>query len=253
MTTITRRRFLLSGAALSAGGLGLGAMAEERVGAEARVRPPSAGQSWRYAKHDLVTGETLDRQVEFVSAAGAVIEVRTQSEMAPNLSRPYPSWGARWLKQYGVYGGPANPPPSEVQGPWGMILVDPRWDEILAYERPLPLWPAELRPGWSSGTIITRYQADNDDPWTWQLTMTAHSWESIKVPAGHFTALRYINLIYFLYPNITERVAAQRKETIWFAPEIGRWVARENSGSFREDLDTEIQESSHRWELLGWT
>ena len=56
-----------------------------------------------------------------------------------------------------------------------------------------------------------------------------------------------------LYPNVSERVAAQRKETIWFAPAIGRWVARESSGSFYQDVGTEFQESSYRWELLSWT
>jgi hypothetical protein len=253
MVTVTRRHFLLSTAALSVGCVGRGTVASAPMGMNAKGRLPAVGQSWQYAKHDLITGDTLDTEIDHVSAVGRVIEIQTKSEMAQHEPRDYPSWGARWLEKYGARDRPAGPLPSEVQDPWGMILVDPRWGELQAYERPLPLWPAELRTGWSSGTLITQYQTDNEDPLTWQLTMTAQDWESITVPAGHFTALRYINLIYFLYPNVTERVAAQRKETIWFAPEIGRWVVRENSGSFREDLDTDIQESSHRWELLSWT
>ena len=75
----------------------------------------------------------------------------------------------------------------------------------------------------------------------------------VTVPAGHFTALRYFNLIDFRYPNTTGRNAGQRKENIWFAPEIGRWVVRESSGTFRQDVAEEFNESSYRWELLSWT
>jgi hypothetical protein len=84
------------------------------------------------------------------------------------------------------------------------------------------------------------------------LTMHAQLWESITVPAGQFTTLRYFNLIGFRYTNASERVAGQRKENIWFAPEIGRWVVRESVGTFREDLGVEVDESSYRWELLDW-
>ncbi len=253
MVKITRRDFLLSTAVLSVGCVRPGTAASAPIGADAKIRLPAVGQSWQYAKHDLITGARLDTEIDRVSAVGRLIEMQTQSEMAVGKPRDYPLWGVRWLKQYEALDRPAGSLPSEVQAPWGVILVDPHWGELQAYERPLPLWPAELRAGWSSGTLTTRYQTDNEDPLTWQLTMTAHDWESIRVPVGHFTALRYINQIYFLYPNVTERVAAQRKETIWFAPEIGRWAVRESSGSFREDLGTEVQESSYRWELLSWT
>jgi hypothetical protein len=87
----------------------------------------------------------------------------------------------------------------------------------------------------------------------WQLTMHARKWESIEVPAGHFTALRYTNLIDLRYTNVSERVAGQRKENIWFVPEIGRWVVRESSGTFYQDVGEEFNESSYRWELLSWT
>jgi len=86
-----------------------------------------------------------------------------------------------------------------------------------------------------------------------QLTMHARRWESITVPAGHFTALRFYNLINFRFPNATERTAALREENIWFVPEIGRWVVRESHGIFREDVGSEVKEASYRWELLSWT
>ncbi len=252
MGVSTRRQFLLSTAALSVGCVGRGTVSARPAGATI-VRQPSVGQTWRYAKHDRVTGMLIDTEVNRVSAVGQIIEISTQSEMGQGKLRSYPSWGMRRLEEYGTRDRPAGAPPSEVQRPWGMIWVDPHWGDLQAYEEPIPLWPTELRPGWSSGTIITQYQIDNEDPLPWQLTMHAHAWEPIKVPAGRFDALRYTNLIDFRFSNVSEREAAQRQETIWFAPEIGRWVARENYGSFREAVGTDVQESSHRWELLSWT
>ena len=252
MARQSRRHFLLSSAALSVGALPRGGVANARIGAEAKVRLPAVGQSWRYAKHERLNGALVDTEVDSLSIVGHLIEIQTQSELNQGKFRPYPSWGSRLLEKYGTHDGQAGPLPSEVQQPWGMISVDSHWGEIQAYERPLPLWPMELRPGWSSGTIITRYQTPNEAPLVWQLTMHAHEWESITVPAGRFEALRYTNLIYFRWPDVTERDAALRQENIWFAPEIGRWVARESSGMFRESVGTDVQESSYRWELLSW-
>ncbi len=253
MGTLTRRDFLLSSATLSVGALTRGFATNARVGSDARVRPPAVGQSWRYAKHERLTGALIDTEIDSVAAVGPVIELQARSELLQGKSRPYPSWGLSLLEKYRARDKPAGPPPSEIQQPWGMIVVDSHWSELQAYERPLPLWPAQLRPGWSSGTIITRYQTPNEYPLVWQLTMHAHDWESIAVPAGRFEVLRYTNLIYFRYPNVTEREAALRRENIWLAPEIGRWVARESSGSFRESVGTDVQETGYRWELLSWT
>lgn len=51
-------------------------------------------------------------------------------------------------------------------------------------------------------------------------------------------------------------VALSRQETVWFAPETGRWVARESSGSYYvqdSSVDTPYDESAYRWDLLAWT
>lgn len=253
MVAITRRSFLLSTAALSIGCAGRGRMTSEPVGAAASVRPPAVGQSWRYAKHDLITGTTLDTEVDRVSAIGQVIEIDSHSEKTKDTPNLWAPWGSAWSQKYMRHDVDSGPLASEVQEPWGMVLVDPHWSEIQAYEKPIPLWPTQLRPGWSI-TVGTRYKTPKSpDALPWQLTMNAHSWESITVPAGHFTALRYTNLIDFRYTNVSGRVAGQRKETIWFVPEMGRWVVRESTGTFYQDVGEEFQESGHRWELLSWT
>jgi hypothetical protein len=250
---VTRRNFLLSTAALALGCAEREPVPGTPIGANARVRPPAVGQSWAYAKHDFFTGAMVDTQVDRVSAVGQTIEIMSHFETAQDNPITYPSWGTAWLRKYMANDRPAHRLPSEIQAPWGMVLVDSHWSQLQAYEEPIPLWPAQLRPGWST-TVGTYYKIpDSEETMPWQLTMGAHRWESITVPAGNFTALRYFNLINFRYTNISGRNAAQRKETIWFAPEIGRWVVRESSGTFRQDVTEEFNESSYRWELLSWT
>lgn len=252
MFNLTRRTFLVSTAALSAVYAGRPALARLQ-GNDAGVRAPAVGQTWRYSKHDKVTGTAVDTQIDRVSSVGQTIEIESHSEMGKDKPAASPSWGTAWLEKYGSREKAGGPLPYEVQEPWGMVLVDPHWSVVQAYEKPIPLWPAQLRPGWS--TIVgTRYKTpESTDALPWQLTMHAHDWESIKVPGGHFTALRYTNLIDFRYTNVSGRISGQRKETIWFAPEIGRWVVRESSGTFYQDVGEEFSENSFRWELLSST
>jgi hypothetical protein len=85
--------------------------------------------------------------------------------------------------------------------------------------------------------------------------MKAHGWESVTVPAGTFRALKYTNLINFTSTDAT-RTSSVRQETLWLAPEVGRWIARESTGSFFQDdsiTDEPYQEAGYRWELLKWT
>jgi hypothetical protein len=112
-----------------------------------------------------------------------------------------------------------------------------------------------LRPGWKSH-FSTKYKTPaNHDALSWNQTMRSHAWETITVPAGQFKALRFTNMINFTSTDIT-RTDCSRQETLWFAPEVGRWVARESTGSYYQDdsaVDTPYSESSYRWELLEWS
>ena len=165
-----------------------------------------------------------------------------------------PSFDTGWWRTHLGEESFNRPPPSEVQAPWGMIWIDPHWEEVQVYDNPVPLWPTQLRPGWSA-TIYTPYETPQapDEALPWQLSMHAQGWESLVVPAGHFSAFRYHNLVNFRFTNVSERVSAQREENIWFAPEIGRWVARESWGTFYQDVGERFRESSSRWQLLRWT
>jgi hypothetical protein len=75
------------------------------------------------------------------------------------------------------------------------------------------------------------------------------------VPAGQFNALRFTNSINFVSGD-SMRSDSKRQETLWFAPEVGRWVARESKGSYfaaNSANDMPYDENAYRWELLEWS
>ena len=85
--------------------------------------------------------------------------------------------------------------------------------------------------------------------------MRAHNWEMITVPAGQFRALRFTNMINFTSGDFS-RADSQRQETVWIAPEVGRWVARESTGTYYikdSSVADPYNESGYRCELLSYT
>ncbi len=251
MRTLTRRSFLIASAALP---LGCAAnRLEVGVAASAALRPPMVGQTWRYAKHDLFNGALLDTQVDRASAVDRTIDIDSHTE--GDTSAETSSTGASWWRKHFDRPKSVVALPAEIQSSWGMILVDPHWGRVQVYEPSLPLWPTTLQPGWQT-RIKAKYKSSEADPGLpWNQTMKAEAWETITVPAGQFKTLRFANVIHFENsdPGRTDSV---RQETVWFAPEVGRWVVRESRGSyFLDDSvdDTQAVESSFRWELLSWT
>jgi hypothetical protein len=144
--------------------------------------------------------------------------------------------------------------PNEVQAPWGMVITDPHWSHVINFDPAIPLWPQELSASWNK-QVITKYTLAGypENPSKWQLYMSAHGWEQITVPAGSFITLRYQNLINY-DSNDDNKVDCIRKETIWFAPSIGRWVAQESSGSYqiRGEVGALLLEDSLQWQLTSY-
>jgi hypothetical protein len=255
MLKVTRRSFLLGTVALSMDcmtqPLAAGPLSVTYV--SPAVRPPELGQAWCYARHDGITGQIVDVQVDRISAIDDTIKIESWTEEASSDPK-VGSWGAKWLHPIERAASHPSGLPSEVQEPQGRIIVDPHWDLVQVYQRPIPLWPTQLHAGWRS-LVNTQYQTAEAAELPWQQTMRAQGWESITVPAGQFTALRYTNLINFRHSDFS-RTDAVRRETLWFAPEVGRWVVRESSGSYYHDDsvgDQAYLENSYRWELLNWS
>jgi hypothetical protein len=246
---LSRRSFVLLSAAFPLG-CTLGRHADPTG---ASVRAPAVGQTWRYAKRSLFSGKLLDNQVDQVAAIGDSVRIDSHSEAA--MASAKKAWGRAWLEKYIGTDTQPGPLPSEVQQPWGRVLVDPHWRDVQVYERAIPLWPTPLE---SSGgaQIDTQYKTpDHLSGLAWNQTMTVHGWESVKVPAGRFTALRYTNLVNFDDVD-PARSNCVRKETLWFAPEVGRFVARESNGTYyltNSVDDTPFDEGGFRWELVSFT
>jgi hypothetical protein len=249
MTEISRRVFLLSSIAFPLGC----ALAPAGVPAPGQnpnpsVRGPKVGQWWRYAKRNGFTGKLVETQVARITEVGDTIKIARQREAGEDR---HPSW-SKWLHEDRPAGSEELQP--EVQQPWGMILVDPHWDQLQVYSTSIPLWPTELREGWSS-TFFTKFKT-SPSGWdnSWQQTMKAHAWEKIRVPAGEFLALRYTNHINFAHPDFS-RSESMREETLWFAPEVGRWVSRRTSGTYfiqDSEIDSPFDEDSYQCDLLQW-
>ena len=193
------------------------------------VRAPQVGQEWTYLKRDIFDGKIRGVITERVASVGSTIVIERRDEDGSQL-------------------------PSEIQGPWGVVQLDTSWPRLMSFKPPIPLWPEELTSSWSK-QFNTKYSLGgySENAYGWQEYMSAHGWEQITVPAGTFLTLRYQNLINF-ESNDANKVNCIRKETIWFAPAIGRWVARESSGSYmiQGQIGAEILEGSYQWQLTSY-
>ena len=193
------------------------------------IRPPQVGQEWTYVKRDVFEGKIRGVITEKVASVGSTIVIERMDDSGAKL-------------------------PSEIQGPWGVVRLDTSWSRLMSFKPPIPLWPEELTASWSK-QLNTKYSLGgySENAYNWQEFMSAHGWEQITVPAGTFLTLRYQNLINY-ESNDDNKVNCIRKETIWFAPSIGRWVARESSGSYmiQGQLGVPILEDSFQWQLTSY-
>jgi len=194
------------------------------------VRPPQVGQEWRYIEKDFYSGDTRGIVVEKISGVGKTITVSRSDESGSTLA-------------------------NEIQAPYGMVARDPHWGKVLNFNPAIPLWPQEMSDNWNK-QVFSKYHVNGfpQNENAWQLYMSASGWEKITVPAGDFIALRFQNTINYESED-ENKMNCMRSETIWFSPQIGRWVARESSGSYqiRDTIGPFLLEGSIKWELLSWT
>ncbi len=193
------------------------------------IRPPQVGQEWVYTVRDVYNRNFVGVVTEKVVAVGDTVRI----------ARTSPTLG---------------PLPDEIQKPWGTIVQDPHWSPAVRFTKPLPLWPTELRPGWDA-QFRDSYEVWNQpgyDYW-WEAVMSAVGWEEITVPAGKFRTFKYRNQIHYQSNELVYRLDSTRRETIWLAPEIGRWVVRRSEGEYLiEDRGGTMREDNWEWELQSW-
>lgn len=236
MSPLRRRHLLIASLALPAGCSlqRLPEMTGEAVGTPSPLpvmRAPQVGQQWTY------------QQLNVFNAARV-------GSLTERLSSSDDGWT---LVRHNEHGQPLSP---ERHVRWGEVLTDPGWDVPLLLEQALPLWPQTLTPQpWS---VHTHYREPGGSYRYW-LHMDARlmGWERIQVPAGRFLTARVERRLRLEHPDPT-RVDTLRRETLWLAPEVGRWVARENQGQYTipsgDSLLGDVQLEDHfRWELTAWS
>ena len=233
MTLITRRN-LLSLLALPAG-CSLQPLAPVQLRPEGSqtplpaVRAPQVGQSWTYKHLNYYNGQWLDTLKEEITAVSPSVVVQRHSANTGPLA-------------------------SEIQPRWGHIQQDPSWDLLQTYESPLPLWLIPEASGVNQN-LDTHYRSGTSAFRYWlQAQIKVMDRETVTLPLGSFQTLRIEKLIRQTHVD-SGKLFLLRRETLWLAPEIGRWVVRETDGTFRragKKLD-EGREDHFRWELTAWT
>ncbi len=196
------------------------------------IRVPAVGQQWVYEVRNIFNGELVDILTETVVSVSPKVQIAREGKKLGKL-------------------------PDEIQEPWGMILQDPHWIPPQRFTKAVPLWPQEMKPGWS-GFYRTRYQVvgfpDND--FYWGLTIQANAWNRIKTQAGEFDALYYVNTADYFESDDFMRYVNNRRDQVWFVPQIGRWVVRESFGEYlwlgMVGWSQSIKEDYLRWELISW-
>lgn len=138
--------------------------------------------------------------------------------------------------------------------PW-VVKQDAVYDFENRYDPPLPLLPARLEPGATETWQSMVKHDEKDRALRWHVQIEASGIERVNVPAGSFDALPVRRTIRFEHPDFF-RALSERTDTLWFVPEVRRWVKREWRGQYlqkmRPDAPT-LREDWIVWELTRFT
>ena len=191
----------------------------------------NVGQRWRYERFNVYNGRSLGLQVATIAdrEADGRIRVRIDDGQGQAL-------GDEW-----------------VVGAW-QALVDLSYDQAQRFADPVPLLPPRLIAGATSSTS-TQYQVPGaSGRFYWSQWLKAPGWERVQVPAGQFDCLRVERMITFRHSDVF-REMPQRRDTLWYAPEVGRWVRREWTGYYfwPGQPPARFQEDWVVWHLLDHT
>lgn len=191
------------------------------------VRAPALGQRWSYRVLNFYNGEVVDTVEETLSSLDPITLTR-QSARHGEL-------------------------PSEIHTAWGQVRQDPLWDLVQTYDTPLPLWPPTLTLG-AAQAIDTGYRAGTSSFKLWiSVQSRVAAYERVSLASGEFDTVRIDQFIRLTHYD-SSRQNFTRRDMMWLAPSLGRWVARETQGEYfgsgrRPNL---YREDHLRWEIEHW-
>jgi len=194
------------------------------------VRAPAIGQSWTYQKFNFYNSQRLDTVKEEIVSVDGGVRISRRSNNNLDVG-------------------------DEFQPVWGQVKQDPYWDLLQTYETPMPLWLDNFSVGQTQAND-THYQSGTSSFRYWiSVKTTVTGWDRVTLPIGTFETVRIEKFIRLNHHDIS-KLDCIRRDTIWLAPEIGRWVARETDGEFRVPgrRGGRIGREDHfRWQLESWT
>lgn len=192
----------------------------------AALRPAAVGQRWVYRRYNIFNSALLGTEEHEVVATGPRLRIRHRSEGQAEQMEEWASGG---------------------------LVRDLAWDRVQTYDPPLSLWPAELLPGTRSVHRGT-YTLDDGFYRYWISQHTdVRGWETVALARGTMRALRIEHFIRVQHHDL-RRTETTRRDTLWLAPETGRWLAREIAGEYRMGSGPRSinHEDKLRWELVDW-
>ena len=224
-----RRRFLVAAAAV----LPAACAGPQLVAPPAAAPGPpqvAVGQRWRYREVNRYNGLVRTELTAQVAQVGPQLRVSlTDAD------------GKR--RDDEVYAGAWN------------VVQEPSYDITQIFDRPVPLVPEPPAAGSCAFTTVGYVVAVNREVrLSWVERRCPVGWERVKVPAGEFLALRIERIIQFRHIEII-REDSTREDTLWYAPEVNRWVQREWTGRYvipGGKFRPIYREDWVRWELLDY-
>jgi hypothetical protein len=233
---IARRQWLARSAILLAPNAALLAGCATPVFVDAprnSTNPPSVriGDEWVYAESNRYNDLPLSTVTQRVIAIDPIIRISHRAQSGEvSTERPEEIYDSLWS-----------------------IKQEPAYGDVQIFERPLPFLPAGMQAGTKS-VFQTAYKIDGvNQLFYWRSHLFAAGWERVKVPAGEYTALRIERTSWFAHPDLF-RSDNLRRDIIWYAPTVNRWVRREWTGEYRSPGARRIpaREDWIRWDLMSY-
>lgn len=134
------------------------------------------------------------------------------------------------------------------------IRTENTFDAVQTFDVATPVVPARIEAG-AHEAIRTYFSVPEvSRRMDWTIHLSAPGWERVRVPAGEFDCLRIERHIRFTHSDVF-RTLSQRFDTLWYAPNVNRWVLREWTGEYvlpggRRSVI--VKEDWVRWELLDY-
>jgi hypothetical protein len=224
-----RRRGLIQAAPAALIGFGVPVLTV--LATEAALAPPRlrVGDRWRYREinqyNGIANGEVM---AELVSVTPMLRVKRVHSSGQPKTDEVYvDAW---------------------------RVVEEPSYDVPISFAQGMPLLPTPLAVGTAEHSQTYYRVAPYEREYFWSVQTKAQAWERLRVPAGDFDCLRIERLIRFSHHD-TFRYSSERWDTLWYSPQVNRWVQREWSGYYimaGGRRGGRAREDWVRWQLLDY-